>query len=327
MDENSRKIKLLKLMEILYLRSDEDDPMTTDQLCFCLSSEGIKCDRRTLAKDIEALNLWGYEILTCKVGRKNGYFTTHRQFSIAELRLLADAVMASHLITEKKTSQLTEKLCLLGGRTQSEIIRSSIVRFNSSKCTNEAVYYTIDALDRAVKLKKRVSIVYYHLDEKRNKVYHSENGIYHVQPVALIYNNDNYYLTCYDQDLQRECNFRLDRIERVSVEDEPISAEAEQYIDRVKGYSSRVFGMYGGNTVKVTLEFTAPMIEHIFDKFGRGAYIYKRGENRYRTSAEVQISPVFFSWVFQFTGNMTIISPENVVEEYRKMLASAGDAL
>ena len=53
---NPQKIKLLKLYEILRQHTDEDRPLSTNQLCAMLEAEGITCDRRTLAEDIDILN-------------------------------------------------------------------------------------------------------------------------------------------------------------------------------------------------------------------------------------------------------------------------------
>ena len=71
----NQKIKLLKIMEILREQSDPDNPMTTSQLVSALIDQGISSERRTLAKDIAALNEYGYEIKSVNVGRERGYYT------------------------------------------------------------------------------------------------------------------------------------------------------------------------------------------------------------------------------------------------------------
>ena len=60
---NPQKIKLLKLYEMLRQHTDEDRPLSTNQLCAMLEEEGITCDRRTLAEDIDILNANGFEVL------------------------------------------------------------------------------------------------------------------------------------------------------------------------------------------------------------------------------------------------------------------------
>lgn len=55
--DNSQKIKLLKLYEILQQETDEQNPMTTSTIIKRLEYLGTSCDRRTLAKDIALLNI------------------------------------------------------------------------------------------------------------------------------------------------------------------------------------------------------------------------------------------------------------------------------
>ena len=59
-EENCQKVKLLKLMELLRQETDEHHPMTTEMICQRLAENGIDCERRTLALDIQALNNAGY---------------------------------------------------------------------------------------------------------------------------------------------------------------------------------------------------------------------------------------------------------------------------
>ena len=54
--EKGQRLKLLKLWEILRQETDETHPMTTPELLQRLADIDIKCDRRTLYADIQALN-------------------------------------------------------------------------------------------------------------------------------------------------------------------------------------------------------------------------------------------------------------------------------
>ena len=53
--ENSRKIKLLKLWELLKSETDENHPMDTVEIIERLAKEGIEVDRKILYTDIETL--------------------------------------------------------------------------------------------------------------------------------------------------------------------------------------------------------------------------------------------------------------------------------
>lgn len=321
--ENCQKIKLLKLLELLRQETDEQHPMTTNEICKRLNAMNISCDRRTLATDVQTLNEQGYEVQSCQVSKAKGYYIADRSFNIPELKVLIDAVEASHLLTESKTQELIEKIAALAGSNQAEVLTSNIVRFNTVKPTNECIYYTIQILEEAIREKKKVTIHYFHLNERREKVYRSENGIHTVEPIALVYNNDRYYLTCYNPKADRNYNYRLDRIEKVELLDEPISSKAKIRSRSVAKYNAQVFKMYGGETVKVTLVFDARMIDYIYEKFGMDTKIRPCEDDSFTANVEVQLSPTFWGWMFQFTGQMRITAPEWVCDEYMGMLRKA----
>ena len=79
--ENHRKIKLLKLLEMLRKNTDESHPMTTSQICGALSGMGIPCDRRTLSQDIATLNELEYEVMSTMVGHEKGYYVEDRSLA------------------------------------------------------------------------------------------------------------------------------------------------------------------------------------------------------------------------------------------------------
>lgn len=321
--DKNRKLKLLKLLEILQRETDEQHPMKTTDICRRMEDMDISCDRRILASEIQTLREQGYEVQQCQVGRAKGYFIADRAFNIPELRMLLDAVEASQLLTEKKTQELKDKIVSLSSDKQAEILKSTVVRFNSAKSTNERIYYTIEALEKAIRKKKKVTIRYFHLNENQEKVYRSENGIHTVEPIALVYNNDRYYLTCYNPTADRNYNYRLDRIEWVELLNEKISKNAIIRSRSVAKYTAQVFKMYGGETVKVTLLFDSQMIDYIYEKFGVNTKIYPQDENQFTTNVDVQLSPTFWGWVFQFTGKMKISAPEWVRDEYIEILKKA----
>jgi len=321
--DRNRKLKLLKLLELLRQETDEQHPMKTTDICQRLESMDISCDRRILASEIQTLCDQGYEIQQCQMGRAKGYFIADRAFSMPELRMLLDAVEASQLLTEKKTQELKDKIVSLSSDKQAEILKSTVVRFNSAKSTNEQIYHTIGTLEEAIRKKKKVTIRYFHLNEQREKVYRSENGIHTVEPIALVYNNDKYYLTCYNPVADKNYNYRLDRIEWVEILKEKISKNAIIRSRSVAKYNAQVFKMYGGETAKVTLAFDARMIDYIYEKFGIDTKIQSCEDGSFTANVEVQFSPTFWGWLFQFTEQMRITAPEWACDEYTEMLKKA----
>lgn len=134
------KIKLTTLLEFLRQETDMDHPATTNQIIKRMVEQGVSCDRKTLARDVALLNERGYEVMRTRVGHENAYYVEDRDFDVAELKLLIDAVQAASFVTEKKTEALVKKIAQLGGSHQAEILNGNLVRFNTRKHSNEQIY-------------------------------------------------------------------------------------------------------------------------------------------------------------------------------------------
>ncbi len=320
--DNYRKIKLLKLLELLRQRTDEQHPMTTNQVCAAMGEMGIPCDRRIVTQDVAALNELGYEIMVTTVGHEKGYYIEDRSFSVPELKILIDAVQASSFITEKKTRELIEKIAALGGIHRAEVLKRNMVCFNTRKHSNEKILYTIDRLEEAIVTQKKVIFLYFDLNEQGQRVYRRGGHHYVVEPVALVFNEDNYYLTSYSSRHDSTSNYRVDRMDAVQIIDEPCCEKAVSLRDQVAAYTEQAFKMFGGQLEDVVLEFDRSLIGVVYDKFGENTPMMPSGENKCLASVKVRVSPVFWGWLLQFVGQMRILSPESMTDRLKEYLAA-----
>ena len=316
--QNRQKIKLLKLYQLLKEETDEQHPLTTRTICSKIAGLGITCDRRTLSKDIELLNEYGYEIMSVREGREKAYYIEDRSFSIPELKILIDAVHAATFITENKSNELIDKIASLSSNNRAEILKGNMVYFNTIKHSNESIYYNVDRLNDALLHHKKVSFYYFDLDECGQKQYRKNKERYIVEPMALIYNKDNYYLMCFSSKYKNITNYRLDRMEAVDIVDEGVSAETIIQKDNVSNYTEQVFKMYGGPSRNVVLQFDRSLIGVIYGEFGEDTKMSPYNEDTFISNVKVQVSPVFFGWLFQFGEKMKLLSPESVVLEYKR---------
>jgi len=315
--ENIRKVKLLKLLELLRQNTDEDHPMSTAQLFAALSEMGVPCDRRTISQDIITLNELGYEIMSVMKGHDKCYYVEDRSFSIPELKILIDVVHASRFITEKKSEELISKIATLAGTHRAEVLKRNMVCFNTRKHSNERIFYNVDDLEDAILRQKKVLFRYFDLDEKGERVYRRDGHRYVVEPIALVFNEDNYYLTCYSSRHDSTSNYRIDRMDAVEVLQEACCEKAIALREQVATYTEQAFKMFGGQLEDVVLEFDRSLIGVVYDRFGEGTKMMNTSETKCIASVKVQVSPVFWGWLFQFAGEMTILSPSSLVDQYK----------
>lgn len=316
--ENIRKIKLLKLLELLRQNTDEEHPLSTAQIVSALSEIGIPCDRRTISQDIAILNDLGYEIMSVMKGHDKCYYVDDRNFSIPELKILIDAVHASSFITEKKSEELINKIAALAGTHRAEVLKRNMVCFNTRKHSNERIFYNVDYLEDAILRQKKILFRYFDLNEKGERVYRRDGHRYVVEPIALVFNEDNYYLTCYSSRHDNTSNYRVDRMDSIQVLDDPCCEKAISLRNQVADYTEQAFKMFGGPLEDVVLEFDRSLIGVVYDRFGESTPMMPTSEDKCIASVRVQISPVFWGWLFQFSTGMAIISPNSLVEEFRR---------
>lgn len=158
------------------------------------------------------------------------------------------------------------------------------------------------------------------MDEKRNRVYRKEKKRYITDPVALVFSEDNYYLVAYSQKYQNAVNCRVDRMDTVEVEENSICEEALIKKRKTETYTEQVFKMYNGKTETVTLEFAPELLGSVYDKFGEQIEIRHTDGGWLKIKVAVQISPPFFSWVFQFNNRMRIAESSIVLDKYNNTI-------
>lgn len=314
--------KLFRLAEILRHETDEYNPITTSALCQKLSEYGFSCERRALYREIRMLEQQGVEVMKARIGHEYGYYIADRSFSLPELRIIIDALQAANFIPEQKTAELSAKIAALGGIYEAELLSQDTVRFNSRKHSNETVYYTVGFLQEAIHKRQKVSFLYFDLNENRERVYRRDKTQYVAEPLSLVYHEDRYYLVCYHSEYDnRRVTYRIDRMEGAKILPESISPEAVDALEHadMAEYTEQVFRMFGGRTKNVTLRFDDSLIGAVFDKFGEGAKIVRVDDSTCELTTDLQISPTFFGWVFQFGGKMRIVKSEDIYNEYMMM--------
>ena len=314
--DHQRKIRPKVVYDILLKESDEHRPLSTNEIIEKLSERGISAERKTLYEDIKLLNAYGYEVLSER-GRANYYYVVDRTFDTAELRILTDAVEAARFVTEKKTKVLKDKLRELAGVTGAETLGAEHLKFDVVKLRNENIFYNVDTLDECISAGKKCSFLYFDHDFEGKRMYRRNMRSYTVTPVALLFEDDNYYLLAVSEHPGITA-YRVDRMDRVAATNEDAETPAGG-ID-IGEYRKQVFSMYGGPSEDVVLECDESYINVIVDKFGFELNMLKLASDNVRIKVKVQLSPTFFGWLATAGGKVKLIKPHSAVVAYREHL-------
>ena len=134
-----QKMKILYLMKIITEQTDENHIMSANDLAAALAVYGISAERKSIYSDIEALQTFGMDIVQQK-GANAGYYLAGREFELAELKLLVDAVQSSKFITGQKSKELIRKLAMLASISEASLLNRQVFVLTPSPNSNGFIY-------------------------------------------------------------------------------------------------------------------------------------------------------------------------------------------
>ncbi len=321
---SGQKLKLLYLYRFLLRESDEDHPVTIGDMTRELSAYGISADRRTLYDDLALLELFGVDIVKNSSGRNTSYYIGERDFQEAELKILSDAVQASNFLTKAKTDELIAKLKKTASVHQAKKLERQMHMIgDAAKQHNESVYYSVDSISAAIDRRHKISFQYYRYNMQGEKTLRHDGKVYEVSPFAFFSADQNYYLIAYDSEQQKILHFRVDRMIRVTeLEEEREGDPAFNALD-IRQYANKVFSMFAGEELYVTMRFSHELTDSVFDKFGSSdTVLIPDGSDHFTVRKKVAVSPQFFAWIFGFGDRAEILAPEQARKEYADMLSA-----
>lgn len=324
------KIKTLKIIDILNKYSDENHPMSAADISAELAKEDIQSERKSIYSDIDVLRGYGFDIISTSSPKK-GVYMGERDFQLAEVRLLIDAVQSAKFITEKKTEVLIDKIQKNLSKWQIEDLDNQVYVDNRNKNANETVYYTIDTLATAIRAEKKVSIHYIKRRIETGERPKNEEHIYTVSPYALIWSDDHYYLVCNNAKYDNPMHLRIDKIKSVKLladdarprTEIPDFAAYKDHFD-VADYASKTFNMFSGELEKVEIRCKNELWDVVRDRFGDDVRITSRTDDTFTITATVALSEGFASWILQYGADMVVVSPKTLKD---KILTKAREAV
>ena len=316
-----QKLKLLYLMDKFIKDTDEQTGITVNDIIDYLDSNGIKAERKTIYDDIEALTLYGLDIVKEKANRNTYYKLVSRNFEIAELKLLVDAVQSSKFITTKKTNELLKKIEGLASHNDAIKLQRQVYVVNRVKNINEKVYLAIDNIHRAINEDKQITFIYSSWNVKKELVPRRNGELYNVSPWTLIWDDERYYLVAYDEKDKKIKHYRVDKMSKVEVLEEKRNGKVLFENFDVAKYSSKTFGMYGGREENVKIQFENNMIGVVLDRFGSDVMIHPVSDGEhFNVNLSVEVSNQFFGWILGLGNAVRIIEPKAVVDEMKNYL-------
>ena len=321
----NQKLKLLYLAKLFQEETDEEHALSLAQIADRLEAQGIHADRKTLYQDFEELRYFGLDVVSEQRGRTYYYYLGERDFELPELKLLVDSVQSAKFISDRKSGELIRKLEHLASVHQARQLQRQVVISGRVKSMNESIYYNVDRLHEAINRNVQIRFQYFQWNVKKEPVLRRGGEKYQVSPWGLMWDDENYYLVAYDAKDGIIKHYRVDKMLKIDVT--KVAREGQEAFRKVHlpGYSKSLFGMFGGEDRRVTLEADNAMAGVMIDRFGKEVRMLPVDEEHFRVSVDVAVSPQFFGWLSALGPRVRLTGPEEVVRRMREQVRALNE--
>lgn len=315
--QRNQKLKLIYILDILKKYSDEENPLNAVDIARYLENLGITAERKAIYDDIEQLEFYGCDVIKTATPKK-GWFIGDREFEVPEIYLLSDAVRSAQFISAKKTRELLGKLNGMLSVNQAKRRENGVFFASTEKTGNEEIYYNIDEISRAIEEKRQIKIKYSQrwFDENRNVTRNVKEMI--INPYALCWQDDHYYLLGNHAKYDNLIHLRLDRISSAQIMPDNARhfSEVSEYTEffDTADYTHKLFGMYGGELSDVELCCNRKITEQVLDRFGEEIFITNVTDNEFRIKVKAALSDALVTWIINYGENLRVVKPDILKE-------------
>ena len=159
------KLKIFHILRILREETDEEHRIFVPEIIKRLEEIGITAERKSIYRDLDTLSTYGFDISH----DRTGCALLSRDFRLAELKLLVDAVQASRFITGERQAELIEKLTHLTSRHQAKMLNRAVRTEESDRNQNKSILINIDWIHSAMADNKKISFQYFDWTPKKEQ--------------------------------------------------------------------------------------------------------------------------------------------------------------
>lgn len=314
----NQKFKFTYLMKIMLEKTDDEHSLTMPQIMEELEKYDVTAERKSIYTDFQDMTeKFGVEIIKEQTGRETYYHVGSREFELAEVKLLIDAIQSSKFITQTKSRELITKIKSFVSEHQAKQLQRQVYINDRVKTMNESVYYNVDDIHTAINQNKKIRFKYFKWDINTKLVPRHNGDWFIVSPWALTWDDENYYMVAFDDLDSKIKHYRVDKMMHISIEEEKRSGRDVFRNFDMAEYSKATFGMYQGQKAKVKIQFANYMCGVFIDRFGKDISFRPIDDEHSEFHVDVNVSPQFFGWIFSLGKDVKVTGPSEVVERMK----------
>ena len=320
-ERSNTKLKILYLLKILMEETDEMHGITLKEIEKKLNNYGINAERKGIYRDIRVLEDYGIDIEGYQENKTYYYKVVSRDYELAELKLLVDAVQSSRFITEKKSKDIIDKITSNASKYEQKELQRHVYVSGKLKTDNKTILINVDHIHEAISKNVKIYFKYFNWTVNKQKELRHNGQNYVVSPWELVFDNENYYLVAFDDIDKKIKHYRVDKMVDVNVTKDDREGKAAFDDINISEYASRVFGMYGGKSEQVHIVCKNEMAGIMIDQFGKDVMMMPLDDEHFEVVTKVAVSAQFLSWIISLGNGVKITEPGEVVDKIKDMIS------
>jgi predicted DNA-binding transcriptional regulator YafY len=309
--DSNKKLLILYILDCLKEESDFEHQLTQVSIIKYISKKwGMECERKAVARNIEFLIDYGYDI----VKGNRGYYLAEREFDSSEITYLVDSVFSSRSIPAKNAQSIVKKLAGFSSKYERKAYKH-LYKPNDESIGNKQFFFSIDVISRAIDMKKKLKFNYVSFRRENGEI-KTVSKEHIVSPYFMVNSRGKYYLVCNKVDKQSLSNYKIENIVDVFMLDEDVDdiRKLDGYqngIDEVKYINEHIY-MFGGSIVNSHIKLlTDRAVSSVYEWFGQNTrIIYSSGEYYALVKSDEQ---ALCYWALQYGEQIEILKPESLV--------------
>lgn len=300
--------RILALLEILTMYTDEHNTLTAEQLCEKLSEYGYEITKRTVLSDIKVIEQSPYDIV--KVSREKGYYIIKTNDAMAIRKIIA-AAFSSPMISKNDVEEIKRYLDRNSCIATLNTIYGTSESFTCKTQKSRIPFDLILPIREAIKTKRRVKLTYTVINpgDGYSEPYITNEVI--INPIKLVISSNSHALIFSLPKTPDKPEFiNIHRISSVSILSQRQNNECSEHLNATNFFNSEPLISDENTSEWLVLKFKKEYSETV-DSFFSVPVQYKKNTNDAFTLAKVNypINKELVGWLYTNKDIIEVVTP------------------
>jgi len=313
-ENTNARTRLLSLVEIMTMYSDEQNILSIEEICGWLNDYGYNVSKRTVLSDIKAVNTTPIKIIAVSQPKK-GYYIA-KAFSQEAISLILESVFSSELLTDNDVEYIKKYLRRCTCIPTLNLVLDTMVNLNKLSPVRKELGDNIKNMRVAIKEKKQLELKISSPVPGDSFSTAREYTSLTVNPIVLAATNGTVVLVFTQTDSPQKAEYiHISRIESAII----CNNDATEYADDLDS-AENYFGHspVGMNLAKkswLLLRFRTEDIDIIENHFNYPVEFRKDDKDGYCIAKVcTTIDYSLIGWLFTLSDKIEILSPPGLTK-------------